>query len=125
MKRLLIILAAIFSFAGIQAQTYLNDGDYVTISFMANGFRFYLEASGDGLRTTNAISDHCLWEMKIVDDKYRLRDLTTGKYLRCDFTDPSNSSLILTNETSADAFSFADKGSKEGVYMQGHLYVSH
>ena len=38
MKRLLIILAAIFSFAGIQAQTYLNDGDYVTISFIANNF---------------------------------------------------------------------------------------
>ena len=125
MKRLLLILSAIFIFVAAQAQTILEDGDYVTISFIANDFRFYLEASGDGLRTTNTISDHCLWEMKIVDGKYRLRDLTTGKYLRCDFTDPSNSSLILTNETSADAFSFADKGSKEGVYMQGHFYVSH
>ena len=123
MKRLLIILSAIFSFAGIQAQ-YLNDKDVVSISFLANGFRYYLEASGNGVLTQPYPTDDCLWELGITDKgQYTLKDLTTGRFLSCQFTDPSNSRIILAN--SPDAFSFTNQGSVQDSYMYGFLHVSH
>ena len=123
MKRLLIILSAIFSFAGIQAQTYLNDGDYVTISFIANNFRYYLEASGDGILTQSYATDECLWKLGITQTgNYTLQDLTTGRYLFGQFTDPSSSRFVLAQEPTT--FSFTDQGSVPNKYMYGHLYYS-
>jgi hypothetical protein len=123
MKRLLIILAAIFSFAGIQAQTYLNDGDYVTISFIANNFRYYLEASGDGILTQSHATDECLWKLGITQTgNYTLQDLTTERYLFGEFTDPSSSRFVLAQEPTA--FSFNNQGSVANQYMYGHLYYS-
>ena len=123
MKRLLIILAAIFSFAGIQAQTYLNDGDYVTISFIANNFRYYLEASGDGILTQSHATDECLWKLGITQTgNYTLQDLTTGRYLFGEFTDPSSSRFVLAQEPTT--FSFNNQGSVANQYMYGHLYYS-
>ena len=51
MKRLVLIIFAIFALVGIQAQTYLKDGDVVSISFIANDLHYYLEASGNGILT--------------------------------------------------------------------------
>ena len=123
MKRLLIILSAIFSLVSIQAQTYLNDGDYVTISFIANDFRYYLEASGDGILTQSHATDECLWKLGITQTgNYTLQDLTTGRYLFGEFTDPSSSRFVLAQEPTT--FSFNNKGSVANQYMYGHLYYS-
>lgn len=122
MKRLLIILAAIFSFAGIQAQ-YLNNGDVVSICFIANDVRYYLEASGNGILTQPYPTDDCLWVLGVDQNgNYTLQDLTTKQYLFINFTDPSNSSLILAQEPTA--FSFNNQGSVANQYMYGHLYYS-
>ena len=122
MKRLLIILSAIFSFAGMQAQ-YLNNGDVVSISFLANDARYYLEASRNGILTQTYPTDDCLWVLGVDQNgNYTLQDLTTGRYLFVNFTDPSNSQLILAQEPTA--FSFNNQGSVANQYMYGHLYFS-
>ena len=122
MKRLLIILAAIFSFAGIQAQ-YLNNGDVVSISFLANDVRYYLEASRNGILTQPYPTDDCLWVLGVDQNgNYTFQDFTTGQYLYIKFTDPSNSQLILAQEPTA--FSFNNQGSVANQYMYGHLYFS-
>ena len=122
MKRLLIILSAIFSFAGMQAQ-YLNNGDVVSISFLANDARYYLEASRNGILTQTYPTDDCLWVLGVDQNgNYTLQDLTTGRYLFVNFIDPSNSQLILAQEPTA--FSFNNQGSVANQYMYGHLYYS-
>ena len=122
MKRLLIILSAIFSFAGMQAQ-YLNNGDVVSISFLANDVRYYLEASRNGILTQSYPTDDCLWVLGVdKNGNYTLQDLTTKQYLYIKFTDPSNSQLILAQEPTA--FSFNNQNSVANQYMHGHLYFS-
>ena len=123
MKRLILIIWAILAFANLHAQTYLNNGDVVSISFIANGARYYMEASGNGILTQMYATDDCLWELG-SDDKgnYTFRDLTTGRYLFGNFTDPSNSQLTLAQEPTA--FSFNDQGSVADKYMHGYLYYS-
>ncbi len=122
MKRLLIILSAIFSFAGMQAQ-YLNNGDVVSISFLANDVRYYLEASRNGILTQPYPTDDCLWVLGVDQNgNYTLQDLTTRRYLYIKFTDPSNSQLILAQEPTT--FSFTNQGSVANQYMHGHLYFS-
>lgn len=122
MKRLVLIISAIFSFAGIQAQ-YLNNGDVVSISFLANGVRYYLEASGNGILTQSYPTDDCLWKLGITQTgNYTLQDLTTERYLFGEFTDPSSSRFVLAQEPTT--FSFTDQGSVPNKYMYGHLYYS-
>ena len=122
MKRLLIILSAIFSFAGMQAQ-YLNNGDVVSISFLANDARYYLEASRNGILTQPYPTDDCLWVLGVDQNgNYTLQDLTTRRFLSVNFTDPSNSQLILAQEPTA--FSFNNQNSVVNQYMHGHLYFS-
>ena len=122
MKRLLIILSAIFSFAGMQAQ-YLNNGDVVSISFLANNARYYLEASRNGILTQPYPTDDCLWVLGVdKNGNYTFQDLTTRQYLYIKFTDPSNSQLILAQEPTA--FSFNNQNSVVNQYMHGHLYFS-
>ena len=123
MKRILLILSTIFSLVSIQAQTYLNDGDYVTISFVANDFRYYLEASGDGILTKSYATDDCLWRLGVTQTgNYTLQDLTTERYLYGNFSDPSSSNYSLASQ--GTVFSFTDQGSVAGKYMYGHLYYS-
>ena len=123
MKRILLILSTIFSLVSIQAQTYLNDGDYVTISFVANDFRYYLEASGDGILTKSYATDDCLWRLGVTQTgNYTLQDLTTERYLYGNFSDPSSSKYSLASQ--GTVFSFTDQGSVAGKYMYGHLYYS-
>ena len=123
MKRILLILSTIFSLVSIQAQTYLNDGDYVTISFVANDFRYYLEASGDGILTKSYATDDCLWRLGVTQTgNYTLQDLTTERYLYGNFSDPSSSNYSLALQ--GTVFSFTDQGSVAGKYMYGHLYYS-
>ena len=123
MKRILLILSTIFSLVSIQAQTYLNDGDYVTISFVANDFRYYLEASGGGILTKSYATDDCLWRLGVTQTgNYTLQDLTTERYLYGNFSDPSSSNYSLASQ--GTVFSFTDQGSVAGKYMYGHLYYS-
>ena len=124
MKRLLLILSAILVFAGTQAQTSLQDGDYVTISFIANDVRYYLEASGNGALTKNYPTDDCLWELGVENNVYTFRDLSseTARYLGINFTDPSSSAIVLKNEPTA--FYFTHEGSVANSYMYGKLYYS-
>ena len=126
MKRLLIILSAIFSFAGMQAQA-LKTGDVVSISFKNtpwNTFDYYtyMEASTSGILSKTYATDDCLWELTVNNNQYAFRDLTTGKYLAIHNTGSNQESLILSNQ--ATLFSFTDKGSVEGKYMYGQLYYN-
>lgn len=132
MKRLVLIISAILSLATIQAQTYLKDGDIVSISFKDTPWQTfdyytYMEASSSGILSTNVVNDNCLWELT-VDEKnntYTFKDLTTGKYLRIDNTGSNQEALVLANDSNArSAFSFTDKGSVEGKYMKGVLYYN-
>ena len=125
MKRLVLIISAIFSLAGMQAQTYLKNGDVVSISFIANNLHYYLEASGNGILTKTYPTDDCLWELGITQNgQYTLRDLSTGRYLSWKFTDPSNSQMLLVNTDNPSAFSFENKNSVQDNYMHGYLYFS-
>ena len=125
MKRLVLIISAIFSLAGMQAQTYLKNGDVVSISFIANNLHYYLEASGNGILTKTYPTDDCLWELGITQNgQYTLKDLTTGRYLSWKFTDPSNSQMLLVNTDNPSAFSFENKNSVQDNYMHGYLYYS-
>lgn len=122
MKRLLLILSLIFSFAGIQAQYNINDKDVVSIRFVANDVNYYLEASNNGIQTVQAVpTDDCLWEIGIDGNNYTFKDLTTGKYLKSDFTDPSQSKLVLADQPTT--FSFNNQNSVANQ-MHGHLYYS-
>ena len=125
MKRLVLIISAIFSLAAVQAQTYLKNGDVVSISFIANNLHYYLEASGNGILTKTYPTDDCLWELGITKNgQYTLRDLSTGRYLSWKFTDPSNSQMLLVNTDNPSAFSFENKNSVQDNYMHGYLYFS-
>ena len=125
MKRILLILSTIFSLVSIQAQTYLQNGDVVSISFIANNLHYYLEASGNGILTKTYPTDDCLWELGITQNgQYTLRDLSTGRYLGWKFTDPSNSQMLLVNTDNPSAFSFENKNSVQDNYMHGYLYYS-
>ena len=125
MKRLVLIISAIFSLAAVQAQTYLKNGDVVSISFIANNLHYYLEASGNGILTKTYPTDDCLWELGITQNgQYTLRDLSTGRYLGWKFTDPSNSQMLLVNTDNPSAFSFENKKSVQDNYMHGYLYYS-
>ena len=133
MKRLLLVLFAIFSFIGMQAQApYLETGDIVSISFKddpwnVRNYYTYMVASNSGILSTNVVNDDCLWELT-VDQKtntYSFRDLTTGKYLRINNTGSNQESLQLIDAPDArSAFSFTDKGGERGKYMFGQLYYN-
>ena len=127
MKRLLLIIFSIFTLATIQAQTksYLHSGDIVSIYYIANGIRYYLEASGNGALTQKQdITDDCLWRLGVTQNgnafNYTFQDLTTGRFLACAFTDMNGSDIRLN--TSPTAFSFSDAGSVEESYMYGNIY---
>ena len=131
MKRLLLIISAILSFATLQAQ-YLQTGDIVSISFKDTpwqtfNYYTYLEASSSGILSTNVVNDNCLWELT-VDEKnntYTFKDLTTGKYLRIDNTGSNQEALVLIASPDArSAFSMTIKDGEEGKYMKGVLYYN-
>ena len=122
MKKLLLIISAVLGITTAQAQ-YLNNGDVVSICFIANDVRYYLEASGNGVLTQSYPTDDCLWTLGVDEDgNYTFQDLTTERYLFINFTDPSNSQLILAQEPTT--FSFNNQGSVDNQYMLGHLYYS-
>ena len=131
MKRLLLIISAILSFATLQAQ-YLQTGDIVSISFKDTpwqtfNYYTYLEASSSGILSTNVVNDNCLWELT-VDEKnntYTFKDLTTGKYLRIDNTGSNQEALeLIASPDARSAFSMTIKDGEEGKYMKGVLYYN-
>ena len=133
MKRLLLIIFAIFSFVGAHAQApYLETGDIVSISFKddpwnVRNYYTYMVASNSGILSTNVVNDDCLWELTVDQqtNTYSFRDLTTGKYLRINNTGSNQESLQLTDAPDArSAFSFTDKGGERGKYMFGQLYYN-
>ena len=136
MKRLLLILSLIFSFAaGMQAQTpYLETGDIVSIHYgywettsywpeIVYEYRTnYMEASNSGIKMVPYATDNCLWELTVENNAYAFRDLTTGQYLRIKDEISQESALILADN--ASAFYFTDKGGEKGKYMFGQLYYN-
>ena len=136
MKRLLLILSLIFSFAaGMQAQTpYLETGDIVSIHYgyweqtswwPENVYEYrtnYMEASNSGIKMVPYATDNCLWELTVENNAYAFRDLTTGQYLRIKDEISQESALILADN--ASAFYFTDKGGEKGKYMFGQLYYN-
>ena len=129
MKRLLLIISAILSFATLQAQ-YLQTGDIVSISFkntpwQTYDYHTYMEASSSGIRSTNVVNDNCLWELTVNNNTYTFKDLTTGKYLRIDNTGSNQEALVLTSTTDArSAFSMTINEGQAGKYMKGILYYN-
>ena len=129
MKRLLLIISAILSFATLQAQ-YLQTGDIVSISFKNTpwqtfDYHTYMEASSSGIRSTNVVNDNCLWELTVNNNTYTFKDLTTGKYLRIDNTGSNQEALVLTSTTDArSAFSMTINEGQAGKYMKGILYYN-
>jgi hypothetical protein len=101
MKRLVLIIFAILSLVTIQAQTYLKDGDIVSISFkdtpwQTYDYYTYMEASSSGILSTNVVNDNCLWRLEVNEQNntYTFQDLTTGKYLRIDNTGSNQEALV-------------------------------
>ena len=129
MKRLLLIISAILSFATLQAQ-YLQTGDIVSISFkntpwQTYDYHTYMEASSSGIRSTNVVNDNCLWELTVNNNTYTFKDLTTDKYLRIDNTGSNQEALVLTSTTDArSAFSMTINEGQAGKYMKGILYYN-
>ena len=133
MKRLLLIISAILSFATLQAQ-YLQTGDIVSISFKDTpwqtfNYYTYLEASSSGILSTNVVNDNCLWRLEVNEQSntYTFQDLTTGKYLRIDNTGSNQEALVLTDTPDADtrsAFSMTINEGQAGKYMKGILYYN-
>ena len=132
MKRLVLIISAILSFATMQAQTYLKDGDIVSISFkdtpwQTYDYYTYMEASSSGILSTNVVNDNCLWRLEVNEQNntYTFQDLTTGKYLRIDDTGSNQEALVLTDTLNArSVFSMTIKDGEEGKYMKGILYYN-
>ena len=128
MKKLLLILLAAFCFASTQAQTYLQDGDYVTISYTKSWGndvpRKYLEVSASGVLTTEIVNMNCILQIKIDGNSYRFKDVTTGMYLKVDNQGGNQGTIILTDEGNASAFQISDKGGVEGQYMYGPMYYN-
>ena len=130
MKRLLLILSAILSLVGVQAQTsYLENGDIVSISYTSApwqggelGFHRYMEASTSGILSVDNVTDNCLWQLIINNNQYGFKDLTTNKYLAIHNTGSNQEALILSDQ--ATLFSFTDKGGKSQEYMYGQLYYN-
>lgn len=132
MKRLVLIIFAILSLVTIQAQTYLKDGDIVSISFkdtpwQTHDYYTYMEASSSGILSTNVVNDNCLWRLEVNEQNntYTFQDLTTGKYLRIDNTGSNQEALVLIASPDArSAFSMTIKDGEEGKYMKGVLYYN-
>ena len=133
MKRLLLIIFAILSFATIQAQTpvtdgYLTDGDIVSIAYdyWGNGYR-YLEASTDGIRTAKVASDKCFWEIGITKNNseyfYTFKNLTTNRYLGVKDNGNQNYSMILSDAPTSYRQSEANNNA-ERAYLYGKFYYT-
>ena len=133
MKRLLIILSAIFSFASMQAQTpvtdgYLTSGDIVSIAYdyWGQGYR-YLEASTDGIRTTKVASDKCFWEIGITKNNseyfYTFKSLATNRYLGVKDNGNQNYSMILSDAPTSYRQSEPNNNA-ERAYLYGDFYYT-
>lgn len=142
MKRIFTILCLFSCFISANAQTpesYLDNGDYVTLSFVTaynnDSARFYLEASPNGLLTQDHPTDRCLWQLGIVATgntttgdvayNYTLQDVVTKKYLG--FREGNNQSYTLTLNDSPTSFNLSNNGNshrfaaKKGSYIKGGL----
>ena len=110
MKKIYILLIMAISYIAFPAiaqnNGYFSDDDYVTLSFMANDVRYYLEASPSGLLTRNFPTDNSLWRWrKYVNGNsyhYTLQDITTGKHLG--IRDYGNNTYALMLKDSETAF---------------------
>lgn len=97
---------AIIATANTQAQTYLNDQDYVTISAIVTNYwdktqnknidlRVYLEATTSGIKTQRQVTDGCLWQLIANADGYALKNVATDLYLGVYTRDNNNFTLNL------------------------------
>ena len=134
MKRLLLILSAIFISVVAQAQT-LKSGDIVSISFKSYpwgqtlDYYTYMEASTSGILSKTNATDDCLWELEVSTTnngyQYAFKDLTTGKYLAVNYTGSNQEALKLSEkDAQGTLFSFTETEGEEGKYMYGQLYYN-
>lgn len=134
MKRLLLILSAILSLVGVQAQT-LKTGDVVSISFKNTpwstlDYYTYMEASTSGILSKTYATDDCLWVLEATPlnnggYQYAFKDLTTGKYLAVNYTGSNQEALRLSEKgAQGTLFSFTETEGEEGKYMYGQLYYN-
>lgn len=135
MKRLLLILSAIFIFVVAQAQT-LKTGDVVSISFKSRpwgetlDYYTYMEASTSGILSKTYATDDCLWVLEVTPlnnggYQYAFKDLTTGKYLAVNYTGSNQEALKLSEKgAQGTLFSFTETEGEEGKYMYGQLYYN-
>ena len=134
MKRLLLILSAIFIFVAAQAQT-LKTGDVVSISFKNTpwstlDYYTYMEASTSGILSKTYATDDCLWVLEATPlnnggYQYAFKDLTTGKYLAVNYTGSNQEALKLSEkDAQGTLFSFTETEGEEGKYMYGQLYYN-
>ena len=134
MKRLLLILSAIFIFVAAQAQT-LKTGDVVSISFKNTpwstlDYYTYMEASTSGILSKTYATDDCLWVLEVTPlnnggYQYAFKDLTTGKYLAVNYTGSNQEALKLSEkDAQGTLFSFTETEGEEGKYMYGQLYYN-
>ena len=135
MKRLLLILSAILSLVGVQAQT-LKTGDIVSISFKSHpwgetlDYYTYMEASTSGILSKTYATDDCLWVLEVTPlnnggYQYAFKDLTTGKYLAVNCTGSNQEALKLSEKgAQGTLFSFTETEGEEGKYMYGQLYYN-
>ena len=130
MKRLLIILSAIFSFAGMQAQTtdgYLTNGDIVSIRYINmwnTGSVNYLQLSQNGISTLGYADENCLWRLGIEKNgnnyDYTFEHIATGMYLRtAQASDPQTANIVTGNESNRTAFRFDHRASVKDSHLMG------
>ena len=132
MKRLLIILSAIFSFAGMQAQTtdgYLTDGDIVSIRYIHmwnTESTNYLSLSQNGISTLGYVDENCLWRLYITQNgnnyEYTFEHIATGMYLRAaQASDPQTANIVTGNASNKTAFRFDHRASVKNSHLMGKL----
>ena len=139
MKKLICFLCALFllNTTTLSAQTsdgYLNDGDFVTISYNSNpvswgGATFdnrYLEASTSGLLAKNSVTDNCLWQIFITQNgasyNYKFKDVTTGYYLAVEANNNQGTLQLVANEAAASAFQMQNTQHQKDNYLYGEMY---
>ncbi|MBO7259159.1 MAG: hypothetical protein J6U94_03740 [Paludibacteraceae bacterium] len=122
---LLIAIACIASPAMAQNNGYFSNEDYVTLSFVANDVRYYLEASPSGLLTQNFPTDNSLWRWRkyVNGDSYHytLQDVSTGKYLGIRDYGNNTYALMLKDAETAFLVTEVDEAATTDNYLKAKL----
>ena len=120
--------------ANTQAQTYLNDQDYVTISAIVPNYwdqtqnknidlRVYLEATTSGIKTQRQVTDGCLWQLIANADGYALKNVATDLYLGVYTRDNNNFTLNLQAQQTFFRVNATEGADRE--WLRGTIYYQY